>query len=241
MVEIDYAVFDIEGTTTSISFVKDTLFPYVTANIESYVGRASKEELAQLKKDFGSNVVAKVKQLVKDDVKEPALKALQGKMWKAGYASGELKGHVYADVPGALEALRAAGVKLAVYSSGSVPAQKLLFRHSEAGDLDQFFDHNFDLVNAGPKQVRSSYRTIAAALGSSHPFRLLFVTDVVAEAVAALDAGWKVFLSFRPDTLHIHPASVPEGITHIYSFDNLLAELNIAPVRRSKRARHLPP
>jgi enolase-phosphatase E1 len=235
--KIDYAVFDIEGTTTSISFVKETLFPYVTANVEAYVAQADKAEVAQLHKDFGKSIVDKVKQLVRDDVKEPALKALQGRMWKAGYASGELKGHVYPDVPGALETLRGAGVSLAVYSSGSVPAQKLLFGYSEAGDLDKLFDNNFDLMNAGSKRVAASYVKIAAALGARDPSRILFVTDVLAEVEAAVEAGWKVALSIRPGNAPVDRDAVPSGVLVIHSFDDLLSHLDLQPVRRSKRVR----
>ncbi|HKV12337.1 MAG TPA: acireductone synthase, partial [Thermoanaerobaculia bacterium] len=143
---------DIEGTTTSISFVYDVLFPYAEARLEAWLRRPDptpslRDAIARLRQehqeenlgDFGDGV-AYARQLMALDRKSTGLKALQGLIWEEGYRSGEIRSHLFPDVPGALEAWTGAGLRLRVFSSGSVQAQKLLFGHTEHGDLSGWFE-----------------------------------------------------------------------------------------------------
>lgn len=141
-------------------------------------------------------VAAAVKAMVKADRKIGCLKTLQGHMWRRGYAEGKLIGHLFEDVPAALQSWRAAGAKLFVYSSGSVAAQKLLFGHTEHGDLNELFSGNYDTA-VGPKTDPGSYTAIAAAIAVPAA-RVLFLTDIAAEARAARESGMQVLLSVRP-------------------------------------------
>jgi enolase-phosphatase E1 len=137
-----------------------------------------------------------VRWLMARDRKSTGLKALQGLIWEEGYAGGDLRGHVFADVPPALAAWRAAGVRLRVFSSGSRQAQQLLFAHSDFGDLTAFFD-GFHDTTAGPKLERSSYVAIGEAFALP-PAALLFLSDIVAELDAAAAAGYRTGLLERP-------------------------------------------
>ena len=174
---------DIEGTTSSIAFVADTLFPYARARIDSFIA-AHPAETAALLEGIDADTL---KRWIDEDRKEPALKTLQGMIWAEGYRTGELVGHVYPDAAEALRRWHAAGLVLAVFSSGSVAAQKLIFGHSSAGDLTPLFSGWFDL-STGPKREAASYTKIAAALGFS-PAEILFLSDVAAETEAATAAG----------------------------------------------------
>jgi enolase-phosphatase E1 len=186
---VKYVLVDVEGTTTSIDFVRDVLFPYSLDRLDALLAaRASDAEVKALIKECGG--VEGVKALIREDRKHPALKRLQGLIWRAGYESGELKGHVYDDVPGALARWRERGLGVGVYSSGSVLAQRLLFGHSTHGDLNVFFSHNFD-ASVGPKREARSYAAIAAALGLS-PADVLFLSDAPEELAAAKAAGFSV-------------------------------------------------
>ncbi len=188
-------LLDIEGTTTSISFVYDALFPYARARLAAFLDAhfddpAVRADVARL--GDGSATTA----AVDADVKDTGLKGLQGKVWAAGYASGALRGHVFADVPGALRAFVARGTAIYIYSSGSVAAQKLLFGSSEAGDLTPLLSGYFD-TTTGPKIQADSYRAIAATIGVAAG-DVLFVTDSLREAHAAAAAGLRVAVSQRP-------------------------------------------
>lgn len=214
-------LLDIEGTTTSVRFVYDTLFPYARAHVEAFLGahwdspevQADVERFrSQAEADRAEDldgavaipagdaargaVVASVRWQMDHDRKTTALKSLQGKIWRAGYASGELKADVFGDVPGALQAWREAGVPVYIYSSGSVEAQKLLFAHTHHGDLTPLLSGYCD-TTSGPKQQAGSYTAIAEAIGVS-PSGVLFVTDVVAEALAAREAGMRAVIMDRP-------------------------------------------
>jgi enolase-phosphatase E1 len=134
--------------------------------------------------------------LIRQDRKLTALKDLQGLIWQAGYASGDLVAPLFADVPGALERWHRAGVELAVYSSGSVPAQQLLYGHTPNGDLRQLFRHWFD-TRTGRKQDSESYTTISEAMGV-RPHQVLFISDALVECEAAHQAGMAVLFSDRP-------------------------------------------
>ncbi|MEO1270336.1 MAG: acireductone synthase [Myxococcota bacterium] len=216
-------VLDIEGTTTAISFVYDAMFPFVRRTLDHHLNAHwGQPELmgdvallrAQAQQDIADGVdgvvpvgdteEADLKAQVRANVlwqmdhdrKTTGLKSLQGHIWKAGFASGELKGHVFDDVPGQLEAWANAGVPVYIYSSGSVSAQKLLFGHSEAGDLTRFLSGHFD-TQIGSKKEASSYRAIADQIGVPIA-AITFVTDSHAEAVAAGEAGVQAILSIRP-------------------------------------------
>jgi enolase-phosphatase E1 len=196
---------DIEGTTTSISFVHDVLFPYARERMGKFLESNSQNEnvmrvVSDLKKRLQLSTLAEVTSVLEtwmsEDRKETELKALQGILWRDGYEGGDFRGHVYPDVAPALERWRAEGIALAVYSSGSVAAQKLLFGYSEAGDLDGLFDANFD-TRIGHKREVSSYQQIAAQLSVS-PGEVLFLSDVGAELAAATQSGMLVLQLMRP-------------------------------------------
>ncbi len=173
---------DIEGTTSSLSFVHETLLPYARARLPAYVAEHG-GDLAQLLAWMDA------------DAKVTELKDIQGRIWAKGYAAGELRGHVYPDAAEALRRWHADGLTLAVFSSGSVPAQKLIFGHSDQGDLSPLFSGWFD-TTTGPKREAMSYVLIADALGIS-PADILFLSDIVAETDAAKAAGMKALLIDR--------------------------------------------
>ncbi len=173
---------DIEGTTSSIAFVHETLFPYARARLPEWVA-AHGGDLDHLLA------------LMDIDAKDSVLKDIQGKIWAQGYAAGALHGHVYRDAAAALRAWHAAGLALAVFSSGSVPAQKLIFGHSDQGDLAPLFSGWFD-TTTGPKREAASYAAIADAMGFA-PGEILFLSDVSAETDAAKAAGMRALLIDR--------------------------------------------
>ena len=183
-------VTDIEGTTTPITFVKDVLFPYATKHLPAWIAAHPDEPaLAHLATHAasGEDIVATALRLIAEDRKVTALKTLQGFVWEAGYASGELIAPLYDDVAPALRAWHAAGVHLAVYSSGSVHAQHLLFGHTSAGDLRPLFAAWFD-TTTGAKGDAASYARIADALALP-PAEIVFLSDAPAELAAARHAG----------------------------------------------------
>jgi enolase-phosphatase E1 len=178
---------DIEGTTSSIAFVTETLFPYARARL--------RDHLAAHPEDAQGLAVETLERWIDEDRKEPVLKTIQGRIWREGYERGELKGHVYPDAVEALRRWREQGLKLFVYSSGSVEAQKLIFGFSEAGDLTPLFDGWFDL-GIGSKLEAASYRRIAEAVGHQAG-EILFLSDNVREIEAAQEAGLHVQLIDR--------------------------------------------
>ena len=167
--------------------------------------------------DDPAAVVAHVYRLMDRDEKSPGLKSLQGKIWEEGYRTGELRGEVYPDVPPALERWRREGIDVAIFSSGSVQAQRSLFTSTAAGDLTRFIRAYFD-TTTGPKTAPDSYTRIAAALERS-PSEVLFLSDIGAELDAACTAGMRTALCVRP------PGSAPAAGTHpvIRTFDDLAA------------------
>ena len=142
-------------------------------------------------------VAAYLASLMASDRKVGPLKAIQGRIWRDGYLSGTLKGHVYVDTPVALKEWCNNGRRCYIYSSGSREAQRLLFAHSEAGDLRPHISGYFD-TTTGPKSAPSSYAEIALSIGVDAPSRILFLTDSIAEARAAASAGLKVAITVRP-------------------------------------------
>ena len=188
---------DIEGTTSSLSFVKDVLFPYAAEHLPDFV-RAHRDEpqVAQLLDDAravagGSGddeaLIAQLLEWIVTDRKITPLKALQGLIWEEGYARGDFRGHIYEDAARNLRDWHGAGLRLYVYSSGSVHAQKLLFGHTEYGDLTPVFSGFFD-TRIGGKRERDAYRAIVSEIGLP-PGEILFLSDIREELDAARDAG----------------------------------------------------
>lgn len=173
---------DIEGTTSSLAFVHDVLFPYARARLPEWVA-AHGGDLVQLTAWMDA------------DAKVTELKDVQGRIWAEGYASGDLQGHVYPDAAEALRRWHAQGMVLAVFSSGSIAAQKLIFGHSDQGNLAALFSGWFD-TTTGPKREPMSYVLIADALGIP-PGEIAFVSDVAAETDAAKAAGMQTYLIDR--------------------------------------------
>jgi enolase-phosphatase E1 len=189
---------DIEGTTSSISFVKDVLFPYARERLPAFVAANSgRPEVRALLDDAAREggiagagddaIVALLQRWIDEDRKATPLKALQGMVWFDGYDGRHFVAHMYPDATAALRRWHAAGIPLHVYSSGSVPAQKLYFGHTADGDLLPLFTGFFD-TTSGPKREADSYRRIVAAIGVPAP-DILFLSDIDAELDAAAEAG----------------------------------------------------
>jgi enolase-phosphatase E1 len=188
---------DIEGTTSSISFVKDVLFPYSREHLAEFVKlRRGDTEVRKIVEEVRSlagsslsesDVIALLLQWIDEDRKTTPLKSLQGLIWEHGYQHGDFHGHIYEDSARCLRAFKAKGLRLYVYSSGSVYAQKLLFAHTQFGDLTSLFSGYFD-THIGAKGEADSYRKISASIGLPPP-DILFLSDVEAELDAARTAG----------------------------------------------------
>lgn len=191
---------DIEGTTTAIAFVHDTLFPFAAASMEGFLrARGEEAEIAEILRAVpGEDRLATLRGWMASDAKEGPLKALQGLIWRQGYADGRLRGHLWPDVAPHLRAWRAGGLALGVYSSGSEEAQRLLFRHSVAGDLEGLFEGRFFDTRMGSKRDAASYARIAEALGEPAP-AILFLSDVAEELDAAGQAGLATCQLVRPE------------------------------------------
>jgi enolase-phosphatase E1 len=217
MIEIRAIVTDIEGTTSSIDFVRDVLFPYARKRLPAFVEtHGDKPDVqhwlheaaseAGLVEASRQEIIELLLQWIDADRKSTALKALQGMIWKDGYAAGDYRAHLYPEVAARLREWRADGLRLYVYSSGSVPAQKLFFQYSEAGDLTPLFAGYFD-TETGPKRETESYRRIAAAI-EEEPRHLLFLSDIVEELDAARAAG------FHTGWLIREPQALPGSPRH---------------------------
>lgn len=210
---------DIEGTTTAIAFVKDTLFPFAAAELDAFLDAHEHDPavapvIAEVRAIAHEQTPRSVlRQWMAEDAKVTPLKTLQGLIWQAGYADGRLKAHLWPDVAPCLRAWAGAGLRLAVYSSGSVAAQKLLFGHSEAGDLTPLFGAYFD-TKVGGKRDAASYAAIAAALGLP-PGDILFLSDVAEELDAATASGLRACQLVRaadgtqPSGRHAEAADFP--------------------------------
>lgn len=206
-------LLDVEGTTTAISFVTDVLFPFARERLSVALaavepGSSLAAAVALLREEWQAdgelreegtyfgNGTAYALALMDRDRKSTGLKAIQGILWEEGYRSGALRAHVFADVPAALRHWCQAGVQIFVFSSGSVLAQRLLFSHSEAGDLAGLFDGHFD-TTSGSKREPEAYRRISESIGHP-PAEVLFLSDVVAELDAASEVGMATGLLERP-------------------------------------------
>ena len=237
-------LLDIEGTTSPVSFVYDVLFPYARKRIHDYVlanagehalhsdlrllaqenaiDRAAgapiiylSQTLSQDPAEALQSSIAYLLWLMERDRKSTALKSIQGKIWAEGYDQGHLHSEVFADVPPALQRWHASA-RVAIYSSGSIEAQKYLFRYSNAGDLTPFLDAHFD-THTGPKSESESYRKIAVATNTD-PADILFISDSVRELDAARAAGMSTLLSIRPGNASITGV---HGHAAIHSFDGI--------------------
>lgn len=213
---INAVVTDIEGTTSSLSFVKDVLFPYARAELPDFVRHHDddaviKSLLADTCREAGIDydVEAAIDTLIlwiDEDKKITPLKALQGLIWKAGYELGDFKGHLYPDAIVNLKKWHSQGKALYVYSSGSVLAQKLLFAHTDDGDLTPLFSGFFDTTTGGKKETES-YRQIIARIGFPHE-TIVFLSDIKEELDAAKSAGLQTIWLTRdqtpdPDAAHL--------------------------------------
>jgi enolase-phosphatase E1 len=229
--DIQAVVVDIEGTTTPISFVHDVLFPWARSELRSYLRENLDaihlhEPLRQLREEWSrdlargaapppwhdenheqriASIAAYAEWLMDRDRKVPGLKALQGHIWRRGYENGALRGQVFPDVQAAFARWKTAGMSIAIFSSGSVLAQQMLFRTSTLGDLTPCIDAFFD-TSVGPKTSPDSYRRIADALRCPAG-RVLFISDATLELEAAREAGFVVMMCIRPSqSLHPHAA-----------------------------------
>jgi enolase-phosphatase E1 len=189
---------DIEGTTSSIAFVHEVMFPFARARLADFVAAQSNNPavqeqlaatltLAHSEGDAREDAVAILLDWIAQDRKATPLKALQGIIWKDGFESGELVSDVFADAIAQLRAWHQAGIPLYVYSSGSIQAQKLYFGHTAEGDLTPLFSGYFD-TTSGAKTEATSYQRIATTIGIA-PEQILFLSDLVKELNAATDAG----------------------------------------------------
>ena len=217
-----HLLLDIEGTTCPVSFVSDVLFPFAKQELSHYIKQhwdksPDNEQIQAAKKEWLDDrstesiqikqqvikgeaeeidgLIQYLKHLISIDKKSTALKDLQGKIWEHGYKNGELKSQLFPETSECLREWREQGLTLSVYSSGSIQAQKLLYRHSPAGDLEKFFSHWFD-THTGPKKSAESYKTIAEQLHSS-PNKIWFVSDNGAECDSARLAGMHTLFSLR--------------------------------------------
>jgi enolase-phosphatase E1 len=201
-------VTDIEGTTSSISFVHDVMFPYARERMGDFV-RANagdiQEHLDAVREEedapdlTADELISVLIRWIDEDRKATPLKAIQGMIWKEGFETEAFKGHIYDDAVAGLKRWHEAGKALYVYSSGSIAAQKLLYGHSEAGDITPMFSGYFD-TTTGPKRETLSYEKIAAAL-KRPPEEIVFLSDVVAELEAADEAGFQTVLLDRKHEL----------------------------------------
>ncbi|MEW6130925.1 MAG: acireductone synthase [Acidobacteriota bacterium] len=243
---INTILLDIEGTTTPVDFVYQTLFPFARKHFKSYLEqnilnpeiqddlkRLHQEQLNDTNENLAPPEIHLENQsyaidsvfryliwLMDRDRKSPALKSLQGKIWEAGYRNGELTGEVFADVPVAFQRWHSQSKAICIYSSGSVLAQKLIFSHTRYGDLTRYISNYFDTA-VGGKKATASYQQILRSL-KVPPDRLLFISDVIEELDAARASGLPTSCSVRPGnspvfTFNHHPM--------IYSFDEVFPDL----------------
>ncbi len=232
---VSHVLLDIEGTACPVSFVAGTLFPYAAQQLAGFLQARREEAAVQdllaeveaawaedpdpaaqgLRATSSGDLLSYLQWLIRHDRKLTPLKELQGLIWEQGYQSGALQGPLYEDVPAALRHWHDAGLVLAVYSSGSVAAQQLIYGYSNAGDLRPLFSAWFD-TRIGPKQQPESYRRIAEELRVA-PSRMLFISDALAECEAAASSGMQVVFSDREG----NPRRDPGPFERISSFNAL--------------------
>lgn len=196
-------VLDIEGTTTPIDFVHKVLFPYSQERLSSFLlsHQNSRDVQTALELSQSENIdqlISILKQWIAEDKKHPALKLIQGLIWHEGYEKNEISGQVYPDVLEVFKTWSDKKIQIGIYSSGSVLAQKLLFKHTQLGDLTPYLSFHFDTA-VGAKKEKSSYEKIAFEL-KIEPQEILFASDVGDELAAAREAGFNVVQIVRPGT-----------------------------------------
>ena len=221
MISAKYKVvlLDIEGTTSAIDFVHTTMFDYARNNLEDFLVSSfeTKETIEALevfaqdekqpslaaflvgtssKAEKINRIVNLASQRMKEDSKATGLKALQGMVWRKGFNNGELKGHIYNDVPDAFNRWKKSGITIAIYSSGSILAQKIYFANTIFGNLGTLISNHFD-TTSGPKRISSSYENITNILNAKAG-DILFLSDVTEELDAAKAAGMATGLLIRP-------------------------------------------
>ncbi|KAF2016536.1 2,3-diketo-5-methylthio-1-phosphopentane phosphatase [Aaosphaeria arxii CBS 175.79] len=212
-------VLDIEGTISSISFVKDVLYPYALDRLrtlarDSWSDPSFQDLIVGFPEETRTDaetLIAHVEDLTRNDIKAVYLKQLQGKLWKIGYSDGDLKTPLFDDVIPTLEAWKNAGKTLVIFSSGSVQAQLQFFSYVQDGsgstrDLKPLFSAHFDTVSAGSKLEATSYEKICKEIGKPTA-QVTFLTDNVKEAVAATEAGVHTIVVDRPGNAPLSPES----------------------------------
>ena len=231
----DVILLDIEGTTTPVEYVFGVLFPFAKVHVDAFLQTHHQEiavqaDLKRLRLEYEADLtqglsvpewnensttaaVPYIRYLIESDRKSTGLKSLQGKIWEQGYRDGTLRSHIFTDVKPAFERWTSNLKRLFIFSSGSVQAQQLLFRHTKVGDLTSFLSGYFD-TETGSKKEADSYRKIAEIIDVS-PDRILFVSDVTGELKAAQSAGMQTLFSFRPG----NHSSESEGFKVVESFD----------------------
>ncbi len=226
-------LLDIEGTTTPVDYVFGVLFPFAQDHVAEFLTKHEQErevqtDLEWLREEYENDLaqglsapdwkeipVAYIQHLITIDRKSTALKSLQGKIWEEGYKDGRLRSQMFPDVKPAFTRWQSLGKLLFIFSSGSEKAQQLIFRYSEVGDMTSFIRGYFD-TQIGSKREASSYQKIADAIKVA-PEKILFISDVVAELVAAKTAGMQTLFSLRQG----NHSSDGSGFTTIESFDGV--------------------
>jgi enolase-phosphatase E1 len=222
-------LLDVEGTTSSIDFVYDVLFGYAKEHVAAFlqthldddeiykITQALAQETgidADIRDSNGcTQIVLAAIDLMNKDVKSTPLKALQGRIWKTGFQSGQLVSHVFDDVPSSLADWSTSGIDIRIYSSGSIDAQKLFFRHTAAGDLTTHLRGHYD-TTTGPKREQESYLKISNDIGVK-PEHILFLSDIGAELDAARAVGMATGATMRPGN---QPFESLYDHEHIHSF-----------------------
>ena len=222
MMNQQHLLLDIEGTTCPVTFVSEILFPFAERELSHYVtehesdsnqnrsiqdarrewesdqspeSQHLKKQVSELQINEVEGLIQYLKHLISIDRKSTALKDLQGQLWEHGYRKGELKSELFPETAECLRQWHQQKISLSVYSSGSIHAQKLLYRHSSSGNLEALFSHWFD-THTGPKKSSESYAIITKELNSS-PKNIWFVSDNREECNAALEAGMNTLFSLR--------------------------------------------
>lgn len=213
MTKPDVVLLDIEGTITSIEFVHQVLFPLSLKKMDSFIEEnisqadlsttlmqfAQKENIIETGRSAIVPIANRLKELVKNDVKDPTLKLVQGKIWKSAFEREEVKSDIYEDAFTQMQKWHSEGIRLYIYSSGSVEAQKLVFQYSVFGDLRHLISGYFDTRVGGKKEV-DSYKKIVKEIGIT-PEKIFFLTDISEEAFAAQQASINVARVIRPGTI----------------------------------------
>ena len=196
VISMSLLLFDIEGTTSDIKFVKDVMFPYSERELPGFLERnLNNAEVQTLMK---STSLEELLGFIRDDVKHPTLKKLQGMIWQNAFENGDFQAPLYEDVLPAWNKWKEDGFLLGIYSSGSVTAQKMFFGHTTEGNLLDYLSHHFDLEMGGKKEA-TSYKSIADSLGLP-PKEILFLSDVPEELEAAQSSEFQVAHVVRPGT-----------------------------------------